>query len=146
MGTREMVETMLMVVLAGCLFFYITARWSWRRLGAGLLLYFVGGMTIAGTVGFLGPPLEAERGHYRNARIGFHDLASLRTSHGLSSADVAWHAVNTYGWPCENVIARESTSRHGADYLLTCSNGTRLLEYSRADAHPRITNIDGNYK
>jgi hypothetical protein len=70
------------------------------------------------------------------------------TSVGLSNADIAWHAVNTYGWDCEEVVSRDSlrSAAAGGDYfVVTCGNGTKLRVYPRVGKHPRITNAAGGY-
>lgn len=72
-----------------------------------------------------------------------HDITKATTSQGLSNADLAWHALNTYGWDCEEVVARES--QVGDYFVVTCANGTKLRVYPRAGQHPRITNSSGGY-
>lgn len=71
------------------------------------------------------------------------DMRLATTSSGLSLADLAWHAVNTYGWDCEEVVKREP--QQGDYYVITCSNGTRLRVYPRSGAHPKIMNTRGGY-
>jgi hypothetical protein len=66
------------------------------------------------------------------------------TSDGLTKADLAWHASNTFGWDCEEVIAKSDMTT-GGYYEITCSNHTRLRVYPRAGQHPRITNSKGAY-
>jgi hypothetical protein len=72
------------------------------------------------------------------------DVRKATTSRGLTNADIAWHAVNTYGWDCNEVVSRQPQS--GEFYVVTCSNGTQLRVYPRSDAHPRITNMQGEYE
>jgi len=71
------------------------------------------------------------------------DITKATTSQGLSNADIAWHALNTYGWDCEEVVARES--QMGDYFVVACANGTKLRVYPRAGQHPRITNSGGGY-
>lgn len=73
-----------------------------------------------------------------------NDIARRSTSRGLSNADLAWHAVKTYGWDCYKVIAR--LQYHSAYYEITCSSGLKLRVYPRPGKHPRITNIYGTYE
>lgn len=74
-----------------------------------------------------------------------HDIRRATTSEGLTKADIAWHAVNTYGWDCEEVVKQDTPTRDG-DFVVTCSSGKRLRVYPRPQQHPRITNISGDYK
>src|SRR5215213_2419836 len=71
------------------------------------------------------------------------DITKATTSQGLTNAGIAWHALNTYAWDCEEVISRES--QVGDYFVVTCSNGTKLRVYPRAGQHPRITNSSGGY-
>lgn len=71
------------------------------------------------------------------------DITKATTSQGLTNADIAWHALNTYGWDCEEVVSREPQA---SDYfVVTCSSGTKLRVYPRTGQHPRITNSRGGY-
>ena len=73
---------------------------------------------------------------------------NVTTSDGLSKADLAWHAVNTYGWDCPEVVSQghqgQQLKRDGY-YVITCSSGKKLRVYPRSGQHPRITNYRGNY-
>ena len=71
------------------------------------------------------------------------NYTKAHTSHGLSNADIAWHAQNTYGWDCSEVVDRGSDQ--GGYFHITCKNGTRLRVYPRHSAHPKITNLRGTY-
>ncbi len=71
------------------------------------------------------------------------DIRKATTSTNLTKADLAWHAVNTYGWDCEEVLNRDQQA--GNFFVITCANGTKLRVYPRRGKHPRITNINGNY-
>ncbi len=73
------------------------------------------------------------------------DIRRATTSEGLTKADLAWHALNTYGWDCDEVVNRGAPTRDGY-YVITCSSGKKLRVYPRPGQHPRITNIDGGYK
>jgi hypothetical protein len=71
------------------------------------------------------------------------DITKATTSEGLTKADIAWHALNTYGWDCEEVVSREPQVK---DYfVVVCSSGTKLRVYPRTSQHPRITNSSGGY-
>ncbi|QWF62937.1 hypothetical protein KM864_18700 (plasmid) [Ralstonia solanacearum] len=35
------------------------------------------------------------------------DAGNFDSSEGLTKADIAWHALNTYGWDCEEVIKQD---------------------------------------
>jgi len=74
-----------------------------------------------------------ERGTFKRATI----------SEGLSNADLAWHALNTYGWDCSAVTSRGEMQ--GDFFYITCANGVRLRVYPRSGQHPRITNERGGY-
>jgi len=66
-----------------------------------------------------------------------HDITKATTSEGLTNADIAWHALNTYGWDCDEVVSREPQVN---DYfVVACSSGVKLRVYPRAGQHPRIT-------
>ncbi|MFV8632214.1 hypothetical protein ACNRDB_22430 [Ralstonia pseudosolanacearum] len=73
------------------------------------------------------------------------DIRRATTSEGLTKADLAWHALNTYGWDCEEVIKQDNPTE-GGYYVITCSSGKKLRVYPRPQRHPRITNINGGYK
>lgn len=84
-------------------------------------------------------PTRADQSPYeKNARLA-------TTSRDLTNADLAWHAVNTYGWDCSEVISRGPTTPWGY-FIIQCSNGTKLLVYPRYRQHPRITNENGDFK
>lgn len=85
------------------------------------------------------PPTRAQDSVYER------DITKATTSDGLTFADIAWHAKNTYGWDCDEIVSREFVP--GTDYfIVTCSNGLKLHVYLRPDQHPRITSMDGSYK
>ncbi|WP_462383311.1 hypothetical protein [Pseudomonas sp. Marseille-QA0892] len=73
------------------------------------------------------------------------DEFKANTSRNLSKADLAWHALNSYGWNCPEVIQQTGVNKQGYS-VITCKNGTKLRVYLRSDAHPRITNINGGYE
>ena len=73
------------------------------------------------------------------------DIRKATTSEGLTKADLAWHALNTYGWDCEEIISKDPPTKDGY-FVITCSNGTKLRVYPRKNKNPRITNIKGTYK
>ena len=72
-----------------------------------------------------------------------NDLSLATTSHNLSNSDIAWHALNTYGWDCEQVVSRGPDK--GGYFTVTCSSGKRLRVYPRSSQHPRVTNETGGY-
>ncbi len=72
-------------------------------------------------------------------------ITKATTSNNLSNADLAWHAKNTYGWDCSEVIARGEMVENKY-FIITCANDTQLRVYPRAGQHPKITNIQGTYK
>ena len=83
-------------------------------------------------------PTKASESRYNS------NLLLATTSEGLTKADLAWHASNTFGWDCEEVIAKGDMTK-GGYYEITCSNRTRLRVYPRVGQHPRITNSKGGY-
>ena len=72
------------------------------------------------------------------------DIKKAHTSEGLTKADISWHAVNTYGWDCEEVILKDEMTSDGF-FCIECSSGVRLRVYPRQGQHPKITNITGGY-
>jgi len=74
-----------------------------------------------------------------------HDIRLATTSEDLTKADLAWHALNTYGWDCEEVTKQDVPSKDGY-YVITCSSGKKLRVYPRSQQHPRITNSNGDFK
>ena len=73
------------------------------------------------------------------------DELKAATSRDLTKADLAWHAQNSYGWDCPEVISRgEMTS--GGYFFIECSSGKKLRVYPRPGQHPKITNENGGYK
>jgi flagellar basal body-associated protein FliL len=83
-------------------------------------------------------PTKAEQSSYN------HDIKLATTSSGLTKADLAWHAMNTYGWDCAEVISRGEQTPDGY-FLINCGNGKKLRVYPRAGKHPKITNESGGY-
>jgi hypothetical protein len=73
---------------------------------------------------------------------------NVMTSYGLSKSDLAWHAVNSYGWDCHKVVSKghqgQQLKRDGY-YIITCSSGKKLRVYPRSGQHPKITNYNGTY-
>lgn len=72
------------------------------------------------------------------------DIRKATTSSNLSNADIAWHATNTYGWDCEEVVSRSESK--GNYFIVECSSGVKLRIYPRSGKHPKITNLEGTYK
>jgi flagellar basal body-associated protein FliL len=83
-------------------------------------------------------PTKAEQSSYND------DIKLATTSSGLTKADLAWHAMNTYGWDCAEVISRGEQTPDGY-FLIYCGNGKKLRVYPRAGKHPKITNESGGY-
>ncbi|WP_414910944.1 hypothetical protein [Pseudomonas sp. IT-P44] len=73
-----------------------------------------------------------------------HDLSHAHSSRNLSKADLAWHALNTYGWDCSEVISEHQPAAEKFS-VITCSSGLKLRVYRRSDAHPIIRNMKGGY-
>ena len=82
-------------------------------------------------------------------------------SENLQYADIAWHAQNTYGWNCSEIISLgENISTNAKElkdqYLIsqtigyyniaTCSSGEKLRIYPRSNTYPIITNINGGFE
>ena len=84
-------------------------------------------------------PTKASQSSYNQ------DMKKASTSKNLSKADLAWHAQNTYGWDCSEVVSRGKKSSAGY-FVIKCSSGTELRVYPRKTLHPKITNIKGTYK
>ena len=74
-----------------------------------------------------------------------YDLSNAHSSRNLSKADLAWHALNTYGWDCSEVIAEKQSPAEKYS-VITCSSGLKLRVYRRSDAHPIIRNLKGGYE
>jgi len=83
-------------------------------------------------------PSRADQSGYNN------NVRLANTSYGLTKADLAWHATNTYGLNCFEVISVGSMTPDGY-YFIDCSSGNRLRVYPRPDKHPKITNVNGGY-
>lgn len=87
---------------------------------------------------FAGEPSKASESIYNK------DIRKATTSEGLTKADLAWHALNTYGWDCSEVVSKGEPTPDGY-FVITCANGTKLRVYPRRGQHPSITNIKGGY-
>lgn len=83
-------------------------------------------------------PSAANQSSYNN------DIRQATTSSGLSKADMAWHAQNTYGWDCAQVVSKGEMTSEGY-FFIDCSSGKKLRVYPRAGQHPRITSESGGY-
>ncbi len=97
------------------------------------------GLLMLSSFSCFAEPTKAAQSSYEQ------DIRRATTSEGLTKADLAWHALNTYGWDCDEVVNRGAQMRDGY-YVITCSSGKKLRVYPRPGQHPRITNIDGGYK
>ncbi len=98
----------------------------------------VSGLLMLSPISCFAEPTKAVQSSYEL------DMRRATTSEGLTKADLAWHALNTYGWDCDEVVNRGTPMRDGR-YVITCSSGKKLRVYPRPGQHPRITNIDGGY-
>ena len=72
-----------------------------------------------------------------DSKLSLDNISSISTSEGLSKADLAWHAINTYGLDCSEVITKGEMTREGY-FLITCSSGKELQVYPRNKQHPNI--------
>ena len=73
------------------------------------------------------------------------DIFKALTSKDLTKADLAWHAYNTYGWECEEVVS-VGPPQAGGFYYITCISGEKFRVYPRKGQYPQIKNAQGNYK
>ena len=101
--------------------------------GLGLVLFVIPCYAIAAE-----PTKASESVYNRNVHLA-------TTSEGLTKADLAWHALNTYGWDCEEVRAKGIRTKEEF-FVITCSNGKSFRVYLRKGQHPRITNMKGGFK
>lgn len=83
-------------------------------------------------------PTKADQSSYNN------NIRQATTSSGLSKADLAWHAQNTYGWDCAQVVSQGEMTSEGY-FFIECSSGKKLRVYPRSGQHPKITNESGGY-
>lgn len=105
-------------------------------------------------------PKELAKASESTLNETMHDLATqgLLTSEGLTKADIAYWALNTYGYDCEEVKSVKYIAR-GKEYLedsdlniesriinpesfsyreVTCTSGQKLKLYKRHDYYPYI--------
>ncbi|MDO8347237.1 MAG: hypothetical protein Q7S85_05015 [Rugosibacter sp.] len=101
--------------------------------------------TIAASVLLVASTIAAAEPTKASQSVYEKDIRKATTSQGLTKADLAWHALNTYGWDCEEVTAQEAQTKEGY-FVITCSSGKKLRVYPRQGQHPKITNIKGTYK
>lgn len=95
------------------------------------------------------------------SKLSLDNPKSVNTSENLSKADLSWHAIATYGWDCNEVLKKggvktikdgdlyiESSAGQikGEYYEIVCSSGLRLKVFPRKNAHPLITNIEGDFR
>lgn len=74
-----------------------------------------------------------------DSKLSLDNISSITTSEGLSKADLAWHAINTYAFfDCIEVIKKGEMTEEGY-FLITCSSGMELRTYPRNGKHPKIT-------
>jgi hypothetical protein len=83
-------------------------------------------------------PRKADQSSYNN------NIRQTTTSSGLSKADLAWHAQNTYGWDCAQVVSQGEMPSEGY-FFIECSSGKKLRVYARPGQHPKISNESGGY-
>lgn len=72
------------------------------------------------------------------------DIRRATTSIGLTKADLAWHALNTYGWDCAEVVSKGEMTSDGY-FFIECTSGKKFRVYPRQGKHPKITNESGGY-
>ena len=72
------------------------------------------------------------------------DISKATTSNGLSKADLAWHAQNTYGWDCAEVTSIWEMTSDGY-FFIECTSGKKFRVYPRFGTHPKIKNESGGY-
>lgn len=99
-------------------------------------------------VGCGGPEEKESAPHEQTKAIESSYNQNMReatTSHSLSKADLSWHALNTYGWDCPEVISENDKNSDGY-FMIECSNGKKLRVYPRPNKHPKITNMEGGYR
>ncbi|MDD9806572.1 MAG: hypothetical protein OXU44_06470 [Gammaproteobacteria bacterium] len=82
-------------------------------------------------------PTKASQSSYNNN----YRLAT--TSKNLSKADLAWHAKNTYGYNCSEVVSKREMTAGGNILLIECIGGERLRVILRPGQHPLITDKIG---
>ena len=87
-------------------------------------------------------PLNASAGEPTKAidsAINMNNLSTKGyTSEGLTKADLAWHAINTYGFDCTEVISKGEMTEKGY-FLIKCSSGIELRVNPRTNKHPSIS-------
>lgn len=88
---------------------------------------------------FSAEPTKASQSSYEK------NFSGATTSNNLTKADLAWHALNTYGWDCSEVVSKDKPTGDGS-FVITCSNGKKFRVYPRQGKHPKITNMQGTYK
>jgi hypothetical protein len=110
-------------------------NWIWIGVGC---LFLIGLLSPdSSNTNPIPEPTKASQSKYNQ------NMSAAYTSYGLTKADLAWHAVNTYGWNCPEVLFLSPQT--DAYYLITCSNDTLLRVYPRPNQHPKITNMHGGY-
>jgi len=114
-----------------------------------LALYFVAGCAVLAVglwlwVFSLSSQPEASPSVLGDARQSeLNDNLAMRGGIAFNYHDVAWHAVNTYGYDCPVIVAK-SERRPDGFYLITCQNGEKLRVYHRIGKHPKITGRFGD--
>lgn len=111
-------------------------RVDWGKKAA---IIFVGFLVISFALDNVGPEKT------KSSQSGYNDeYLSAGTSVNLSKADLAWHAQNTYGWDCSQVVTKGDMLSGGYFYI-HCPSGKKLRVYPRSGQHPKITNSRGGY-
>jgi len=98
---------------------------------------------------------KASQSKYNN------NIRLATTSENLSKADLAWHAQNTYGWDCSEVVQVNNkyiktngkelkndsikNELKGYYYVITCSSKKQYRAYPRKNYYPVISNINGGF-
>ncbi len=104
------------------------------------------------------PQTKVEESRYND--MSPSDYHSEMKSDNLQYADIVWHAKNTYGWNCNEIVDMSepipTSGKELKDPMLiseivgnysiaTCSSGLKLRVYPRKDTYPVITNINGGW-
>lgn len=72
-----------------------------------------------------------------DSKLSLDNISKISTSDNLTKADLAWHAVNTYGFDCSEVISKGEITKEGY-FLITCVNNLKLKVHPRKQQHPSI--------
>ena len=104
---------------------------------SGLIRHWIVGSSVVllCVSGLAKEPIKAADSSYNN------DIMVANTSTGLTNADLAWHAQNTFGFDCAEVVARAEATADG-DYQITCANGRHLRVHPRSRRYALISGVE----